>query len=134
MPTEKPRTAESLATWSVPAFFLGIGFICLVTAAVGGHAGIGLVVFGVMALCSLTMFGLARRSQGYREAVEHPDERSRLINVHAWAGVGVILTVGNLCAFIGDLASGRTGNPYYWMLMVAAVAYVVLIRLLRRRF
>ncbi|MGW2471579.1 hypothetical protein [Streptomyces sp. NPDC001665] len=118
----------------MPAFFLGIGLICLVTAAVGGHAGIGLSVFGVMALCSLTMLGLARRSENYRESVEHPDERSRLINAHALAGVGVILTVGNLGAFIGDLASGRTGNPYSWMLVVAAVTYVVLIRVLRRRF
>lgn len=132
MPTGTKPMTRTPATWSVPAFFLGIGVVCLVTASVGGHVGIGLVVFGVMALCSLTLLVLAHRSEGYREAVAHPDERSHSINLRAWAGVGVILTVGNLSAFIGELASGRSGNPYYWMVMVAAIGYIVLILLFRR--
>ncbi|WP_280892228.1 hypothetical protein [Streptomyces sp. LBL] len=110
----------------------GLGVFCLVTASVGGHVGVGLVVFDVMALCSLTLLVLAHRSEGYREAVAHPDERSHSINLRALAGVGVILTVGNLSAFIGELASGRSGNPYYWMVMVAAIAYIVFIMLFRR--
>ncbi|MEU5050220.1 hypothetical protein [Streptomyces sp. NPDC021096] len=121
------------AKWSLPAFFLGFGVVCLVTASVGGHVGIGLVVFGVMAVCGLTLLVLAHRSQSYREAVDHPDERSRSINVRALAGVGVIVTVGNMSAFIGELASGRSGNPYYWMVIVAGIAYTVFIMLLRRR-
>ncbi|GHI40693.1 hypothetical protein [Streptomyces violascens] len=25
----------------------------------------------------------------------------------------MVLALGNLCAFVGDLASGRSGDPYY---------------------
>ncbi|MYT32521.1 MULTISPECIES: hypothetical protein [unclassified Streptomyces] len=133
MPTGEKRMTRTPTKWSVPAFFLGFGFICLVTASVGGHVGIGLVVFGVMAVCSLTLLVLAHRSKSYREAIDHPDERSHSINVRAWAGVGAILTVGNMSAFIGELASGRSGDPYYWMVLVAGISYIVLINLLRRR-
>ncbi|MCX4550884.1 MULTISPECIES: hypothetical protein [unclassified Streptomyces] len=129
------KTAQQVASnprRSIPAFFLGIGFVCLVTATVGGHLGIGLVMLGIMAACSLAVVLLARRSETYRGLTEAPDERFALIGQRAWAGTGVVLTLGNLCAFIGDLASGRSGNPYYWLLATAALSYVAFVALLRR--
>jgi cell division protein FtsX len=117
---------------SIPAFFLGIGVVCLASAAVGGHLGLGLVMLGVMAVCSPAMILLARRSETYRGLTEEPDERFALIGQRAWAGTGVVLTLGNLGALIGELASGRSGNPFYWLVATAALAYVVFVTIFRR--
>jgi cell division protein FtsX len=117
---------------SIPRFFLGIGFVCLVAATVGGHLVLGLVMLGVMAACSLALILLRRRSETYRGLTEELDERFAKISRNAWAGTGVVLTIGNLGAFIGDLASGRSGDPYYWLLATAAISYIVLVAILRR--
>ncbi|QIS22095.1 helix-turn-helix transcriptional regulator [Nocardia terpenica] len=55
------------------------------------------------------------------------DERTASINTHAWAGVGLILTLGNVAAFIGDLASGRSGAPYYGLVLGAAIVYIMFV-------
>ncbi|MFD7169134.1 hypothetical protein [Streptomyces violascens] len=117
---------------SIAAFFLGIGVVCLVSAAVGGHLGLGLAMLGGLAVCSLALLLLARRSETYRGLTEEPDERFALIGQRAWAGTGVVLTLGNLGAFIGEVASGRSGNPYYWLVATAAITYVVLVAIFRR--
>lgn len=117
---------------AVPAFFLGVGAVCLVAATVGGHLGIGLAMIGVMALCSLAVILLGRRSETYRGITEESDERFALIGQRAWAGTGVILTLGNLGAFVGDLATGGSGGPYAWMVGVGAVAYIAFVALGRR--
>ncbi|MFE2375198.1 hypothetical protein [Streptomyces sp. NPDC059398] len=133
MSTGDQRMDRAPAKGSIPAFFLGIGVVCLVTATVGGHLGVGLAVFGVMAVCSLVLVVLRRRSETYRGLTEEPDERFALIGRRAWAGTGVVLTLGNLCAFIGDLASGRSGDPYYWLLATAALSYITFVAILRRQ-
>ncbi|MFJ1616320.1 hypothetical protein ACIODT_36795 [Streptomyces sp. NPDC088251] len=117
---------------SMPAFFLGIGVVCLVSAAVGGHLRLGLVMLGVMAVCGLALILLARRSETCRSLTEEPDERFALIGQRARAGTGVVLTLGNLGAFMGESASGRSGNPFYWMMATAALAYVVFVAFFRR--
>ncbi|MET9078418.1 hypothetical protein ABZX95_41250 [Streptomyces sp. NPDC004232] len=111
-------------TWEIPAFFLGIGLVSLVAAAVGGHLGLGLVLFGITAICSLALILLGRRSETYRGLAEQPDERFALIGQRAWAATGVVLTLASLGAMVGDLASGGDGHPYYWQVPTAAVAYV----------
>ncbi|WP_406503490.1 hypothetical protein [Streptomyces sp. NBC_00212] len=129
--TAQPMSRKSVRR-SVPAFFLGIGVVCLVAATVGGRLGLGLVMFGIMAACSLALILLGRRSETYRGLTEEPDERFALIGQRAWAGTGVVLTLGNLCAFIGDLASGRSGDPYYWLVGTAAIAYIAFVGVFRR--
>ncbi|MFI6686801.1 hypothetical protein [Streptomyces sp. NPDC050485] len=129
------KTAQQVtrnSRWSIPAFFLGIGVVCLVSAAAGGHVGLGLAMLGGMAVCSLALLLLARRSETYRGLTEEPDERFALIGQRAWAGTGVVLTLGNLGALIGELASGRSGNPFYWLVATAALAYVAFVAFFRR--
>ncbi|MFF7412004.1 hypothetical protein [Streptomyces lydicus] len=41
--------------------------------------------------------------------------------------------MGNLSAFIGELASGRSGDPYFWFVATAALTYIALAALLSRR-
>ncbi|MFI9359172.1 hypothetical protein ACWGLP_05595 [Streptomyces lydicus] len=112
----------------VPGLFLAVGAGCLVAATFGGHLALGLVTFGILAVCSLALVLLGRRSETYQGLTEkEPDERFARIAGRAWAGTGVVLTVGNLYAFIGELASGRSGDPYFWFVATAAIAYIAFV-------
>ncbi|MFF4222544.1 hypothetical protein ACFYZH_06710 [Streptomyces abikoensis] len=122
------QMTSNTARWSVPGFFLAVGLGCLVAAPFGGRLAIGLVTFGILAACSLALVLLGRRSETYQGLTEKvPDERFARIGGRAWAGTGVVLTVGNLCAFIGELASGRSGDPYFWFVATAAIAYIAFV-------
>ncbi|MFE6685136.1 hypothetical protein ACFVFQ_01535 [Streptomyces sp. NPDC057743] len=126
--------SSNAARRSVPGFFLAVGGACLVAAAFGGHLARGLVVFGILAVCSLALVLLGRRSETYQGVTEkEPDERFARIGGWAWAGTGIVLTVGNLCAFVGELASGRSGDPYFWFVATAALSYIGLVAFLSRR-
>ncbi|RLU79705.1 hypothetical protein CTZ27_36345 [Streptomyces griseocarneus] len=119
---------------SVPGFFLAVGAACLVAAAAGGHLALGLVTLGILAACGLALLLLGRRSETYQGLTEkEPDERFARIGGLAWAGTGIVLTVGNLCAFIGELASGRSGDPYFWFVATAAIAYITFVAFFSRR-
>ncbi|MEV5576407.1 hypothetical protein AB0L06_40795 [Spirillospora sp. NPDC052269] len=125
--------ARQMTKNPIPAFFLGIGIVCLVAAAVGGHPVLGLVMLAIMAACSITLILLRRRSETFQGLTEEPDERFTLISLRAWAGTGVVLTLANLGAFVGGLASGHNGNPYYWLVGTAAITYVASVGLSARR-
>lgn len=127
------QMTSNAARRSVPGFFLAVGGACLVAATVGGHLALGLVTFGILAACSLALVLLGRRSETYQGLTEkEPDERFARIGGLAWAGTGIVLTVGNLSAFIGELASGRSGDPYFWFVATAAITYIVFVALLSR--
>ncbi|AJT63208.3 hypothetical protein T261_1522 [Streptomyces lydicus] len=125
MRAQQMTMTSNTARRSVPGFFLVLGVACLVAAAFGGRLALGLVTFGILAACSLALVLLGRRSETYQGLTEkEPDERFARIGGRAWVGTGVVLTVGNLCAFIGDLASGRSGDPYFWFVATAALTYI----------
>ncbi|GGX14174.1 hypothetical protein GCM10010341_39670 [Streptomyces noursei] len=124
---------SNAARRSVPGFFLVVGVACLAAATAGGHLALGLVTFGILAACSLALVMLGRRSETFQGLTQkQPDERFARIGGLAWAGTGIVLTVGNLSAFIGELASGRSGDPYFWFVATAAVTYIVFVALLSR--
>lgn len=134
MPMRAQQMTSSTARRSVPGFFLAVGVACLVAATFGGHLALGLVTFGILAACSLALVLLGRRSETYQGLTEKaPDERFARIGGWAWAGTGIVLTVGNLSAFIGELASGRSGDPYFWFVATAALTYIALVAFLSRR-
>jgi hypothetical protein len=133
MPMGAQQMTSNTARRSVPGFFLAVGVACLTAATVGGHLAIGLVTFGILAVCSLALVLLGRRSETYQGLTEKaPDERFARIGGLAWAGTGIVLTVGNLSAFIGELASGRSGDPYFWFVATAAITYITFVALLSR--
>ncbi|MEV5942503.1 hypothetical protein [Streptomyces sp. NPDC051994] len=124
---------SNTAKQAVPGFFLAVGGACLTAATVGGQLALGLVTFGILAACSLVLVLLGRRSETYQGLTEKaPDERFARIGGRAWAATGIVLTVGNLSAFIGDLASGRSGDPYFWFVATAAIAYITFVALFAR--
>ncbi|MEU2871582.1 hypothetical protein ABZ769_20570 [Streptomyces olivoreticuli] len=132
MPIKAQQITSNTAKRTVPRLFLGVGVGCLAAATVGGSLTLGLVIFGILAACSLALVLLGRRSETYRGLTEDPDERFARIGGRAWAGTGVVLTVGNLCAFIGELASGRSGDPYYWFVATAAITYILFVAFFSR--
>ncbi|MFK0289821.1 hypothetical protein ACIQU6_04920 [Streptomyces sp. NPDC090442] len=134
MSMKAQRMSSNAARRSVPGFFLAVGGACLVAATFGGQLVRGLVTFGILAACSLALMLLGRRSETYQGFTEKaPDERFARIGGLAWAGTGIVLTVGNLGAFIGELASGRSGDPYFWFVATAAISYIGLVAFLSRR-
>ncbi|MGW2858865.1 hypothetical protein [Streptomyces sp. NPDC001205] len=133
MPMQAPQMTSNTVRRSVPGFFLAVGVACLVAATVGGHVILGSVTFGFLAASSLGLLFLGRRSEPYLGLTEKaPDERFARIDGRAWAGTGIVLTLGNLCAFIGELASGRSGDPYFWFVATAAVTYMAIVAVLSR--
>jgi hypothetical protein len=131
---EKPGRAARDRPRSVPGFFLAVGVACLVAASVGGHLPLGLVTSGIPAVCGLVLMLMGRRSETCQGLTEKaPDERFARIGGRACAGTGIVLTVGNLGAFIGELASGRSGDPYFWFVATAAVTYIAFVAFLSRR-
>ncbi|MFF4157411.1 hypothetical protein [Streptomyces sp. NPDC001678] len=134
MPMRALRTTGNPARWSVPGFFLALGGACLVAATFGGRLALGLVAFGILAVCGLALVLLGRRNETYQGLTEKaPDERFARISGRAWAGTGVVLTAGNLYAFIGELASGRSGDPYFWFVAIAAISYIAFVAFWSRR-
>lgn len=128
------RMTSDTARRSVPGFFLAVGIACLAAATVGGRLALGLVTFGILAVCGLVLVLLGRRSETYQGLTEKaPDERFARIGGWAWAGTGIVLTVGNLSAFIGELASGRSGDPYFWFVATAAITYIAFVAFLSRQ-
>ncbi|MFI0743074.1 hypothetical protein ACH4PU_34125 [Streptomyces sp. NPDC021100] len=133
MPMTTEQLVEKAAHRSIPLFFLGAGVVCLVAAAVGGRPGLGLVMLGIMAACGLVLVLLGRRSETYRGVAGESDERFALMGRSAWAATGVVLTLANLGSFIGELAGGRSGSPFYWLMALGAATYVLRLSLLHRR-
>ncbi|MFB7667629.1 hypothetical protein ACFC1R_27490 [Kitasatospora sp. NPDC056138] len=124
---------EQTANRSIPLFFLGVGVVCLAAAVVGGRPALGLVMLGVMALCTLALALLSRRSETCRGVTAESDERFALMGRSAWAATGVVLTIANLGGLIGELAGGDSGSPFFWMTALGAATYIACVGLLRRR-
>ncbi|WP_214633100.1 hypothetical protein [Antrihabitans cavernicola] len=118
---------------AIPAFFVGVGVVCLVSAVVGGRPIVGVVMLVIMAACGGALFLLRRRSETYTGLTDEPDERFNAIGQRALAGTGAVLTIALFGALVGDLASGGTGSPFFWLLATGAVTFVALVALLRRQ-
>ncbi|MEV5944593.1 hypothetical protein AB0471_39265, partial [Streptomyces sp. NPDC052002] len=64
MPMRTQQMTSSTARRSVPGFFLVLGVVCLVAAAFGGRLAIGLVTFGILAVCSFALEALTKGGGG----------------------------------------------------------------------
>jgi len=125
MSTGSRRVTKQATQRSIAGFFLGVGVACAVAAAVGGHVLLGIVLLAVLAACAAVLFLLIRRSENVRGLTGGTDERFASIGTNAWAGVGIVLLIANLGGVLGELASGGTGSPFFWMVIAGAVAYIV---------
>lgn len=121
------------ARWVTPAVGLTIGLAYLVAGWAGENLLFGLLGFGIMALFSLGLLVVARRSETVRGLLDRRDERISAIDVQATAITGTVLIVAIIAAFVVEIAQGQDGSPYYWLGAVGGVTYVLAVVVLRLR-
>ena len=56
-----------------------------------------------------------------------------MLDLQATALAGLALMIAVIVAFIVDVASGRSGEPYDWLGAIAGLAYVAAVIVLRLR-
>jgi uncharacterized membrane protein len=135
MSTNEPgrRAEHAVSIGAAPAVGLGIGVAMLVAAVIGGAPGLGIVLFGIMAVFSLGLFVVSSRSETVRGLLDHRDERITMIDVHASALAGVVVSAAIIVAFLVQIAQGHDGSPYSWLGAIGGVSYVAAVAVLRSR-
>jgi formate hydrogenlyase subunit 3/multisubunit Na+/H+ antiporter MnhD subunit len=93
---------------------------------------------GFWSLAVMVLFGAAVLFGGRSETVrglrgDGRDERFAMLDLQATALAGLALIVAVIVAFIVNVASGQTGEPYEWLGAIAGVAYIAAIIALRIR-
>jgi len=93
-------------------------------AAAGGKTQQGALMFGLLG--SFALFSLlgGRRLLDRALHGERHDERSAQLSLLAVRAAYTVLTSTLLVAWLVELARGRSGQPYYWLCLVAACAYL----------
>ena len=119
--------------WLVPGFALALGGVMLAAFWTGGHRGLGLYSFGVMATAgALILFGgRSETIRGLRG--DGRDERFSRMDLTATAISGLAVTTAVIVAFLVEVARGHDGMQYAWLGAVAGLAYLGAIVLLRLR-
>lgn len=108
------QIASNTARRSVPGFFLALGGACLVAATFGGRLALGLVTFGILAVCSLVLVLLGRRSETYQGLTEkEPDERFARIAGEPGPARPWCSPWGISAPSSATWPSGRSGDPYF---------------------
>ena len=120
--------------WFMPSFALLIGLVMVGAFWIGDDLGRGLVSFGLMAFVAALVYFGARRSETLA-GIGGParDERWEMIDVHATALAGLVLTLVIIGAFLVEVAQGRDGSPYSALGAVGGLVYVAAVALLRWR-
>src|SRR5215475_14520398 len=120
----KQRSAPVTASkWFMPVFSLGLGIAILLASWIGGHPGLGVYGLAVMAGCGLLLLvgGRSETIRGLRG--DGRDERFAQIDLRATAFAGLTLIVALIVAWLVQIAEGRSGRPYDWLLAVSGLAY-----------
>ena len=123
----------SRSKWFLPAFSLFLGGVMLAAFWKGGHVGLGLYSFGVMAsTAALILFGgRSETIRGLRG--DGRDERFSRIDLIATAFSGLTVITAVIVAFLVEVARGHSGMQYAWLGAVAGLAYLAAIVALRLR-
>lgn len=119
--------------WWLPLFSVAVGGVVLTAQAIGGHAGSGLVSFGIMvALAAVFAFGgRSETIRGLRG--DGRDERFAQIDLRASWVAGMTILVATLVAFIVEMARGHNGNPFTWLAALGGAGYIAAVVVLRVR-
>jgi hypothetical protein len=119
--------------WFVPLLSVALGLVVFAAQWVGGDPGSGLVSFGIMAGFGalILLGGRSETIRGLRG--DGPDERFRMIDIHATALAGLAVILAIIVAFIVELAKGHNGNPYGWLGAIGGLSYLLAIVVFRIR-
>lgn len=125
--------AISRSRWFVPGFCLGTGVVVLAASWAGGHPGLGAYGLAVMAGFGLLLLLLAGRSETIRGLTVSRDERFAQIDLRATAFAGLVLVLTLIVAWLVEIASGHSGQPYDWLAAIGGLAYLLAVALFRWR-
>jgi hypothetical protein len=125
--------ALTRSKWFLPSFCVVLGLVILAVTWVGGSPGQGGVSLGIMVGFGLFIL-LAGRSETIRGLRgDGRDERFARIDVCATAFSGLVLLVTMMVAWLVEIARGRSGGPYGWLLAIGGLAYVLAVAFFRWR-
>jgi hypothetical protein len=118
--------------WFLPLFCLAIGVVIFVASWLGGQPGAGVFALAFMAAVGLVLL-LAARNETIRGLTWGRDERFALIDLRATATAGLAVLVTLIVAWLVEIAHGRSGHPYDWLVVVSSIAYIVSVAFFRWR-
>ncbi len=130
----KNRSARvTRSKWFLPAFCLGLGVVMQAAWWLGGSPGDGVISLAVMAGFGLLVLlgGRSETIRGLRG--DGRDERFARIDLHATAVTGLVLLVALIVAWLVEIARGRSGSPYGWLLALGGLAYLLAVAFFRWR-
>jgi hypothetical protein len=129
--TRSQRVTRS--KWFLPGFCLVLGVVMLAVWWLGGSPGEGVISLAVMAGFGLLVLlgGRSETIRGLRG--DGRDERFARMDVHATAVTGLVLLVALIVAWLVEIAHGRTGGPYGWLLALGGLAYLLAVAFFRWR-
>jgi uncharacterized membrane protein len=125
--------AISCSRWLLPLIGLGLGIVVFAVSWVGGQFGAGLVSLAIFAAFGVLILLLTGRSETVRGLTVGRDERFAQIDQRATAVAGLVVLVTLIVAWLVEIARGRDGDPYGWLLAVSGLSYLLAIAFFRWR-
>jgi hypothetical protein len=125
--------AITCSRWLLPLFCLGLGVVIFLVTWLGGQLVAGLISLGLFVAFGLLILVLTGRSETVRGLTVGRDERFAQIDLRATAFAGLVVLITMIVAWLVQIAQGRSGNPYGWLLAVSGLAYLLAIALFRWR-
>ena len=131
--TKGASRAITCSRWLLPLFSLGLGIVVFAVSWVGGQFGAGLVSLAIFAAFGVLILLLTGRSETVRGLTVGRDERFAQIDQRATAVAGLVVLVTLIAAWLVEIARGRDGDPYGWLLAVSGLSYLLAIAFFRWR-
>ena len=125
--------AVACSRWLLPGFCLGLGIVIFVVTWVGGQLGAGLISLALFVAFGLVILVLTSRSETVRGLTVGRDERFAQIDLRATAFAGLVVLITLIVAWLVQVAHGRSGDPYGWLLAISGLAYLLAIAFFRWR-
>ncbi len=119
--------------WFQPGFAVLLGLVTLGAQWLGGHPDRGIGSFAIMATFGAVL-AFGGRSETIRDLrSDDRDERMNQIQLRAVALAGHVTITAVVIGFLVEIARGHDGHPFTWLVALAAVTYLVALRVLQAR-
>ena len=110
--------------WKPALIQFGVGALMFAAAVVEGKTWQGASIFVLLAALAIFYLFGGRRLLGRALHVDIRDERSAQLGLRAVSAAYKVLASTLLVAWLVEIARGRSGQPYYWLCLVAAITYL----------